>query len=118
MASSKRVTIPELYIEVMHSRGNFSKFETKETSYGAELMPGHFNKEIDVWVLRKWSMDTWRDARGIEVAEQEFTDIPDNGRLYYFYVTRFPELESGIDSTYHPSVGLENIDPERVKDLF
>jgi hypothetical protein len=118
--TSFEVSVAELYVEVMHTRGNVSKFETKTTEFGAERTGDlkAYDSVLDVWTLRKWDLDAWRRAMSVEQNEYLFSNTPDNGRLYRWYVRRYPDLESGIDSTYHPSVSSDKINLERVKGLL
>jgi hypothetical protein len=98
----KLVSVPELFIEVHHERGNFSKFEVHN---GTEWV------EANVWDYRAMPERVWQAWGLLPTLPMEDTPL--------FRVTRYPDLERDIlDNTYHPSVGSWKIDPDKVKEFF
>jgi hypothetical protein len=107
----KMVRIPEFFVEVFHTRGNFSKFEIMNPNSEDMLDPEWV--ELDVWQLRRQSDSMWLLMYLVELSDL----LPeDEGVLR---VTRHPELEKDVlDTTYHPSVESWRIDPYKVKEFF
>lgn len=98
------VDMPQLYVEVFHTRGNFTKFEwIPDDDTEAPV-------ELDVWDFRRRDHDYWHLGFIID----QSGDLPQR-----FRITRYPDLEKDVlDTPYHPSVESWNIDLEKVKEHF
>ena len=96
--------IPELFVEVHHKRGDFSKFEVLHPDTGIWI------EGPTVWDLRKGDDEWW--IRGSKIY-----DTMNGYRM--LRVTRYPDLEATIgDVTYHPSVPAWKIDIDKVREFL
>lgn len=107
---TEKVGMAEFYVEVMHMRGNFTKFEYElDGGVDGEVI------ELDVWDFRRRDHMDWHV--GFEVTKQ--ISATAGAEPLTFKITRYPDLEKDVlDSPYHPSVESWNIDLEKVKEHF
>lgn len=110
------VTFEEFFIEVHHARGNFSKFQVIDD-------PSEPHSEwidADVWRFRRETDEGWKQGYLLHgnverAAEKAHLELPHK----LLRVIRYPDLEKDVlDTTYHPSVELWRIDPDKVKEFF
>lgn len=103
----------ELYVEIHHTRGNFSLFEFEADGDWVEG---------DVWELRRRSDQHWQELFDIFAnMGDELAAVydPHDPEMSSFRVTRYSELEKDLlDTTYHPSVESWRINPQLVKEHF
>ena len=112
MSEQYLVDLPEFFVEVQHTRGNFSLFEIQDPFEDTW-------HEIDVWDYRRADMSWWIQGYNLEEDAKMEAISDDEEFVKAIRVTRYPELEENIlDIPYHPSVDSSYIKIDEVRAFF